>query len=274
MIQTILLQLIIYLLSVSIRVSSFSLKMLLLKCLPINYYTILYCSLYIISPYINLVLDNLSKCQLKKMIFVSMILFSIMPTTIDLFYEITGKSINGLNPIGLYGSQYGYSIINFILLYTLGAFVKKCKIFSKYSTFCIWVGVFLCSFLLTLWAYFNKVTGYSIERSAWEYCNPFVILECLLVLVAFLKMEIPYFKQINALAKSTFTVYLCHISFLKLINIKLFFSYNPICMILSIMLVCIFIYFLCYVIDFLYKKVIMKNLLKIEKKYPIYFFKE
>lgn len=51
---------------------------------PSNWFVILYSTLYIISPYINILLEQLSGKQKKKMVIVLFAIFSVWPTIVDL----------------------------------------------------------------------------------------------------------------------------------------------------------------------------------------------
>lgn len=64
--------------------------------------------------------------------------------------------------------------------------------------------------IIAFWAILNDFVGYSIERSAWEYCNPFVILEGIVIFLIFNNRQIDYMKSINKIAQGSFTVYLLH----------------------------------------------------------------
>ena len=43
-----------------------------------------------------------------------MLIFSVWTIVIDVAENITGNTYLGLSTIGMYGSQYGYTIINFV----------------------------------------------------------------------------------------------------------------------------------------------------------------
>ena len=42
-----------------------------------------------------------------------MLLFSVYPTVVDVIIEVTKNNFLGLSSVGAYGSQYGYSVVNF-----------------------------------------------------------------------------------------------------------------------------------------------------------------
>lgn len=86
----------------------------------------IYCTLYIISPLINIVINRIYEKQLlNRVVLILFALFSVRPTSVDVLNDVTGKTYDGLSTVGLYGSQHGYTIVNFILLYVISATVKK-----------------------------------------------------------------------------------------------------------------------------------------------------
>ena len=54
--------------------------------------------------------------------FVSFLVFSVYPIIVEVFEEAIGETLNGMSSIGLSGSDAGYMIVNFILMYIIGAF--------------------------------------------------------------------------------------------------------------------------------------------------------
>lgn len=244
----------------------FSIRTFVTRIIPVNYYVILYCTTYLVSPYINIVLNALPINKLRSFVVGLAILFSGVPTIIDCLVEITGNNFYGLSPIGLYGSQYGYTIVNFILMYILGAALRKCMFFSRIKTRYCCYGILFSSITLVGWAYLNDIIGFGVERSAWEYCNPIVILESLLILTLFLRLKLGSINLINILSKATFTVYLLHSAFFKIFNFEAIFSGNFIVMIIKVTGIAMLIYGCCWVIDYLYRNTIMKALYYAEKR--------
>ena len=82
----------------------------------------------------------------------------------------------GLSTIGAWGNQQGFNIVNFILLYCIGAICKLNNIVDKWKSFKylipLLIGIVVMVFL---WAYFEEsITRFGM-RSAWCYHNPLVI---------------------------------------------------------------------------------------------------
>ena len=123
-VQVILFSLGIYFFKIILKTDDFSIKSLFGRFVPANYFVILYIVVYFFSPFVNKLLYSLDNKQLKLFVITSVLLFSVYPTLVDIFRELTGKEWNGLSSIGMYGSQWGYSVVNFLLMYILGAYIK------------------------------------------------------------------------------------------------------------------------------------------------------
>lgn len=114
---------------------NFSIRGLVGALIPANYFVILYIVVFIISPYINLIFVHLDSRKRKLSICTLILLFSVYPTMVDVLIEVTKHSFNGLSSIGMYGSQYGYSIVNFALCYCVGAYIRfESEDISKVNT--------------------------------------------------------------------------------------------------------------------------------------------
>lgn len=203
-----------YLISVLIDGEQISLKAIIGNMLPVNYFVILYSVLYILSPYINVLLEKISKQDFKKLVLWLIGLFSIWTSLVDLLENIVGHTFDGLSTVGAYGSQYGYSIVNFVLLYFIGAYIRVNKIQLKKRTATISILVLLCvMFFVSLLE--HKI---GLAESVWYYNNPLVIVMAALVLLLF--MNFNYCNRgINELAKGAFTCFLFHGYFIGKVHI-------------------------------------------------------
>lgn len=93
--------------------------------LPTNWFVILYVSLYIISPYLNIIVDKLGQKEYKLFLVVIISLFCGWNFFCDLIGKFAKNDIIGLSTIGMYGSQGGCTIVNFSIMYLIGAYIKK-----------------------------------------------------------------------------------------------------------------------------------------------------
>lgn len=178
--------------------------------IPNSYYVTLYLTLYLLSPYINIVLRRISDKQLGFLVAMCAILFSVWPTVLDSVFLATGKNYNGMYPTTASGSQYGYSLLNFCLMYLIGAYLRRIEQPGKARWNMLGAGV--CIGVIFVWQQYY-------ESVALSYCNPFVILLAVFYFRLFKGLRFSS-APVNALAKSTFTCFLLHTFFLRQIRIS------------------------------------------------------
>ncbi len=184
--------------------------------LPISYndywFFTCYLILLLISPILNTVINNSDKTRMKKIIFTCFVLLSLLPfLTKNAFYNVGN----------------GYSLSNFVLLYFVGAYLKKypitecyfMKIFTINTKRLIFlISFFLIAFINFLLNYFGtniqnfdnnfvKDVGSIFTIGFLAYDNPLLILQSVFYLLFFSTLD---FKSnfINKIAASTFGVYL------------------------------------------------------------------
>ena len=122
LVQVILFGEIFYLLLLLVQHEPFKINDFFKRLIPSNWFVILYITIYFVSPFLNLAIQKIEEeGLLTKFMVILIFLFSIYPTCVDVLGEITRKEYVGLSSIGMYGSQWGYSIINFSLMYIIGA---------------------------------------------------------------------------------------------------------------------------------------------------------
>lgn len=185
--------------------------------LPIQFggywFTKMYLVLYIISPFINCALNNSTQKRHFSYIVIGIILFSILPMcTNNLFYD------NGR----------GFTIENFVLLYIIGAYLKKYPINksrllgvyskSKINVILLFTAFFLLTFNFLLYKLGislpagGGILGYMhnvFSKFFTAYCNPFIIIGSTCIFLIFSQMNIKS-KFINKIGGLMFGVYLIH----------------------------------------------------------------
>ena len=109
-----------------VKDGSFSLRSFLFCFVPVNYFVVLYCALYFISPYINRAVAGFGRKEWRTLLLIALLIFSVYQTGVDVFQEIVGRQIMGLSPIGAWGGQQGFNIVNFCLMYIIGAYLRHC----------------------------------------------------------------------------------------------------------------------------------------------------
>lgn len=247
--------------------SQLTLSHLVRALLPTNWFVIIYCGLYLVSPFINVVLSNLTQKEHRILICIIFALFSVYPMTIDILEGILGQKIYGLYTISLDGSSSGYSIVNFILLYIIGAYLRiycnsqRENQESGLRKIIIWAILVLIN---TVWGFAFAKLGYS-NGNSWEYCNPLLILQAVLVFEIFRNIKMKSIV-INNIAKASFCVYIIHGYFIGRVGIEKVISFNnPLLTICHIFVVALLIYLAGIVINFIYNFVMNPLFQLIEK---------
>lgn len=183
----------------------------LLHLLPNNYFVILFCVLSLLAPYLNIYLKqmNRSRDRLKSFMILFFVLFSIEPFCVDYFDKITTTSLAMLSSVSASGSQSGYSIVNFCMLYSMGASLRLLD---------IRIGKAICIMgsmigMVIIWLFSMR------ETVAWNYNNPINIVVAVLLINMATQTEANN-QIINKLAGASFTSLLFHAWFLQYIGIE------------------------------------------------------
>ena len=124
----------------------------------------------------------------------------------------------------------------------------------------------MCIITITTWSRANDYMFAYNEKSAWEYCNPIVILEAVFAFNLFLNLNIGVNKIINVLSKSVFSCFLLHSVFIKYIGINKAVNMNPLVMLLHIAVSAVLIYLACFIVYCIYEKTITSIFRVISKK--------
>jgi hypothetical protein len=227
--------------------NTFLIKSFIGSILPVNYFVILYSVVYLVSPYINLLLDNLSEKDVKKLIIMLLLIFSVWSIWVDLLENI-GASVDGLSTVGMSGSQHGYSVVNFILVYFCGAYIRKNNI--KLSSKKAILGIFFVFILLYIFSIAEHFAGFNMTTS-WNYNNPLIILMASLILLLFMNIQFQN-RFVNELAKGAFTCYLFHGAFMKYLFVENIVNQNIIILVLHQFGVAIALYLISYVVYKIY----------------------
>ena len=238
-----------------------SIESIIVGIIPSNYFIILYIVVYIVSPYLNVLRDKVD----TKFITIVFLLFSVEPTVVDVFTQITNKEWLGLSNIGMYGSQWGYQIINFILMYYIGMYLKDNidhHILKQSKLIYKLIGVIS---LITLWSCISDSLGLS-RNIAWSYCNPLVIIESILIFLIFNKINIGTIKWINRLSSASLTIYLFHGYLISHVKISWAVSQNVIILLIHIILSAFVIYLLGFIVHLIFEYIYSIVFGKFEKK--------
>ena len=184
-------------------------------------------------------------------------LFSIYPIIWESVSYLSGNAIwkQGLSTIGIFGSGAGYTIVNFVLMYLIGCYLKdieyegiKYKVGELFTMLIINITTIVC----WTWGEF-LISGNPVNATTgWNYENPFVISEAVLVFLLFKNMKIKNNKVINVLAAAAFPTYLIHINILEYFRIPDFVQAGTGIFILHALGSILAIYLICFVIYKIY----------------------
>ena len=171
-----------------------------------------YLYLYLLSPFLNIIINNITKDNYKKMLILLFVIFSILP-------YLSGDTI--------YDTNKGYGLLQFIILYFIGAYFKKYKIencfyLSKFTfnakkviLFSCYISLGVISGFLTIAtsrSSYGVVIDYFFNilvKAISSYSSPFIIIESVLFFLFFSLLNIKS-KFINIVSSTTLGVYLIH----------------------------------------------------------------
>lgn len=265
-IQVIVFKVGIYIFTIFSSNTPFSIKKLILNMIPNNYFVVFYITLYIISPYLNNIFTAFTKAQWNKFIITMYITFSVYPTGVDLLEEILGREFMGLSNIGAWGAQQGFNVLNFILLYFVGAYLRYNPISKKIPIWKQLISVGITVLVIFVWFLFTtKLTRLELS-SAWVYHNPVVILLSALLFILFNSFSFSN-RIINELAKASLTCFLFHGMLLQYMKIEKYATGKVFVMIAHIIAVTIVCYLSSYVVYKIYNGMFktLKRIMKLEQ---------
>ncbi len=249
----------------AVRNGHFSAGGFLISLVPANYYVILYCTLYLISPLINHALNKLNETdRLTEGMILLLVLFSVWPTAVDLLKTFSGRSFDGLSTIALSGSGEGYTIVNFALLYTIGAWLGLTGFDPNRKKALLWLVISWAA--LYIWFLINYLTGLEAGKVVWQYCNPLVIIEAVLTLLVFKNINIKHSCIINRLAGASYTVFLLHIPLLAHMHVNDYANKPLPLLVLHLTITCLILYAICFVVYLLYDFLASRILRKLRSK--------
>ena len=227
---------------------SFTIASLFRRFIPLSWYTAVYCGLYLLHPYLNLMLKNRSRSQIRMMLLVFFFVCSLWPSGVEFASKALSFSPDSLSPISASGSGDGYTLMNFILMYFLGAYFRLYQYNSTPTKqICIGlIGYFACIMLNTVYAnfFFGRATS---------YCNPLVIIQTVAIFIVFFNIKIQS-KIVNALASCAFGVYLMHSFFLPWCQIEKYVTGSLWTIPIHAIICAVLIYAVCALIYGAYQK--------------------
>lgn len=239
-----------YLIGVIAGSSEFNVRLLLLSFIPANYFVILYLTTYWLSPYINIIFDHLSRKQLRIFAITCLVLFSVWPTITDILEVLMGRSWNDLSTIGLQGSQQGYTIVNFMMMYIIGGTLRReADYLGKVHISITGLGIATCMILISIFSRYNI-------WKALAYSNFAVVVLAVLVFDLFsrIHLEMRIGKIINRFAEAVFTANVLHRGVLPFVFDMDCVHWSPVHMVCHCLISVSVIYMVCVVVHYIYRK--------------------
>ena len=161
------------------------------------WYFTAYTALFFLMPLLNAAIRGCTEKQLKQMLIVILVVF--------VFYDnITRK----------FGMEAGYTCLWLILLYLIGAIMKKCKIGEKIKPLSAFAGILALVVVSWLWRLYGreiKLLGVGVNaKTLVAYTSPTMVFAAMLYIIGFSKISFPQWceKAIAFMAKGAFAVYL------------------------------------------------------------------
>lgn len=204
-------------------------KQLVKAVLPVlgdqYWYFSAYTGLFFIIPWLNKIVQNLKKQNIKTIIIYGVILLTTY---------IMGTSLFKTDPFNLKG---GYTFLWLVVLYMIGAYIKKHEIFSnlKIKTMSLLI-IFLVFFTWSWKIIIGKLTmnlfGEKIGDDLFiGYLSPTILGIAISFFIIFMKLNISKFwqKMIASISPLVFGVYLIHVQplvFEKILNDRFIYISN------------------------------------------------
>lgn len=186
--------------------SDLSAKGVLFSLVPSNWFVTLYVVLYLISPYLNHILSHLTYKTWIYYLTILLAFFSIWPMIIGMAGHF-GVMLEGLSTYGRGGNNAGYTLVNFIVLYSIGAFCRMNEIDKKIKTWFLLL-VIVVSVLLLWGIRFIPLNTTPWHVAGW-YDNILVIALATCLFLFFKKMHFTS-VVINKLSAAAFACYIIH----------------------------------------------------------------
>jgi len=192
----------IYFVLLVIGKESFSIVQLIKSVFPITFkeywFLSVYTLIYILSPFINKFLNNLNKHEYVNYLFVSLLIFSILPTITSLDF-------------------YANYLIQFILFYSLGAFFKRFPNNKLIQNKRINICIFILSLLVLLaspllFDILATKSSFFLGKSVYLFNRTSIVAICFSVslFVMFISKKVISSNIINNISACVFGIYLIH----------------------------------------------------------------
>lgn len=192
-----------YGLKVLVLSEPFSLNNFVICFFPINYFAIFYVVSYVLSPYVAKVWNDIDNRTADFLMALLLIIFILIPTVLDAMADlhVLPTITKSLSPISIVGNGEGYTIIQFLVMLSLGMWLRKRQlILSSW----LLISVYLVSSLI-MTVFIARIP------SLYNYCSIFTVMTAVCVFLLFAKLDF-HSKGVNYCAKSCFAIFCIHTS--------------------------------------------------------------
>lgn len=223
--------------------------------IPANYFVIFYAVLYILSPYINMCLEKLDVKTMRRLVITLILLFSCWNAAVEIAKNLSGSDLKGLSTVAYEGGQGGYSIVNFIVMYIIGAYLYYDReTIAKIKTPVVLVFMIGSIAITYAWAMIEFKLDYKTVV-AWNYDSPFVILLAASTFIAFSRLNFRS-KVVNTLSGAAFICFLFHTLVIRNVNVEMSVMAGPVYMVLYMIAVAVVTYVISFIVYFVYTQTI------------------
>lgn len=231
--------------------------------LPKSWFAVLYAALYVLAPYLNKMLNSLSDKSLKSFMFVAFVICSLWPYSVDLLEAFSGYNFDGLSSVGMYGSQFGYTLVHFVFMYCVGAWLRRFEGKSKLWKDCF--GLLTCWLILFIFSYY-LVTHKMDIRNAFSYGSPLVIACAVFLFRIFKRIPLKSNPVISSMATATFSVYLLNSTIIAdFLDTRKYVESSGWLMLAHMGFTCLLVFLISYLAQLLYD-LITKPIYKLSDK--------
>lgn len=164
------------------------------------WYITVYFVLILISPYLNIIIQNIKKKEHEILLAILLVVCSVVP----MFLNWESQT----------GSNYGYSILWFVVLYFTGAYIRNYKYENggtNNKLFFASIGLFIVVSAVSYCAS-SIASGLGVSLTLEPYNSLATYTQAILLFVAFLHLDVSKYiaKPINFVAELSLASYLLH----------------------------------------------------------------
>ncbi len=179
----------------------FIIKTLMPVCMGSWWYFTAYFGLFLLMPFVNKMMDSLSKRQTAILVGILIVLFVVIET---------------LSPVAPFKLNGGYSMLWLVVLYIIGAGIKRYNFGIKLKKRWLTLIFLLCAILasaskIVIRLITNKVLGYeAYDNILISYTSPLVVIMAVCMFLFFIKINFCeiFQKMLKFLSPLAFGVYL------------------------------------------------------------------